>query len=391
MISPQAPEETPLDRGARVLFVAPAPTGGTVQYTHNLANALAGKGHGVMLATGIGFELAAHPRHYRLIEVFDRFTPHFRRLAAFLGAVRRFRPDIVHFQGAQHPEFYLLLWVVLRALTPARFVWTPQDVLSNTRRRRHMVVYRLVYGRMRHVFLNARQNEAAIADLFGVDRRRISVLPIPDLVAFVRRDLTPAAPDLPAGRRLVLCFGLIEPRKGIDTLIEAFARIRARVPDAYLLVTGKALTDVAPYRAAIDRLGLAGDARIDDRYVSFEEMAGLFERAHVITLPYHHGWNSGVLASAFGFGKPVVATTVGGFEEVVADGRTGLLVPPRDPQALAAALLRTLDDPGLHARLSDAAAREGARTSWDGVAGFTAEIYAGLCVPAGHPAVGQKA
>lgn len=360
----------------RVLFVIPSPVGGTVQYTHNLANALVDLGHEVLVATAIDFELKPFARRYDVVEVFDGTTPHPGRFAALLRAVRRLSPQVIHFQGAQHPEFYLLMWSVLRPFTGARFVWTPQDVLSNARRPWHMKTYRAVYRRMEHVFLNARQNAGMISDYFGVTPDRVTVLPIPDLVAFARDDLVPEPPnDVPPGRRLVLCFGLIEPRKGIDTLIDAFAHVRARAPEAFLLVVGKALTDVEPYRQAITRHGLEADARIVDRYATFAELVGLFRTAHVVTLPYHQGWNSGVLATAFGFGKPVVVTAVGGFDEVVASGHTGLVVPPRDPVALADALVAALTDPDLYGRMAAAAAVEGTKASWQAVATTTAEAY----------------
>ena len=80
---------------------------------------------------------------------------------------------------------------------------------------------------------------------------------------------------------------------------------------------------------------------------------------------------------AMAHGKPVVASAVGGLLDLVVDGETGLLVPPRDPAALRRALERLLSDPELRRRLG-AAARERARErfSWDGVISATLEAYA---------------
>lgn len=358
----------------RVLVVVPSERGGTTQYTHNLADALAAGGHAVTVAGAIGGELGGLARRYALVEAFARpLGP--VGLLRLVRAARTFRPDVVHFQGAQHPEFYLGLWLLLRLATPAVFVWTPQDVLSNTRRRWHPSLYRALYARMRHVFLNAEQNRRLVAERFGVAPSRTTVLPMPDLLAFARRDLTPVAPPVPAQRRVVLCFGLIEPRKGIDTLIAAFARLRAAVPEAFLVVAGKPLVDLAPYRAAITAHGLDADVLVLPRYADFAEMAGLFEAARVVVLPYREGWNSGVLAAAFGFHKPVVATAVGGFDEVVEHERTGLLVPPGEPAALADALARVLADDDLYARMRAGVAAAAAAASWERVAAITAAVY----------------
>lgn len=377
--APGAPGLAEPTDALRVLFVAPAGVGGTIQYTHNLADALAEQGHRVVLATAMDFELAPFPRRYEVIQVFDRFTPHPRAILSFLRAARRLRPDVIHLQGAQRPEFYLLVWLILRTLTGADFVWTPQDVLSNSQKPYHRRLLRFLYARMRHVFLNAKQNEAEVRRLFDVPAGRITVLPMPDLVAFARRDLGEALPPelrLEPERPLILCFGLIEPRKGIGTLIEAFARLHRQGVDASLLVMGKALIDTGALREALANADLPGDrAQMIERYASFEEMNALFRRARMVVLPYHSGWNSGVLASAFGYGRPVIATTVGGFDEVVRDGENGLLVPPADPSALAGAIRRVLSDDALHDRLAAGAASTSKAGSWSAVAATTARRY----------------
>lgn len=363
-----------------VLMIVPAARGGTLQYAHNLANAMADAGAQVAVASAIDCEMAAFPRRYERIGVFDRFTPHCGPIWRFLKRARSFQPDVIHFQGAQRPEFYLILWLLLRILTGAIFVWTPQDVLSNSQKSYHLRMLRFLYARMRHVFLNAKQNEDVVKRLFKVPDTRISVLPIPDLVAFARTDLKSLSPPeltLDPERPLVLCFGLIEERKGIAPLIEAFGQMLAKGSPATLLIMGKALTDTAPYHAAIAAPEMGGATRVQiiDRYADFEEMNHLFAAARVVVLPYVSGWNSGVLASAYGYGRPVVATSVGGFDEVVADGTTGLLVPPSDPKALADAVSRILSDPALETHLAQGAARRGSAASWDLVAARTLGVY----------------
>lgn len=358
-------------------MIAPSGSGGTLQYAHNLCDALAAEGHQVVLATALDCEVASYPRHYQLIGVFDRFRPHPGPLARFVRLVRRMQPDIVHLQGAQRPEFYWLLLKVLRRLCRAKFVWTPQDVTSNSEKPYYRRLQTRNYARMSHVFLNARQNAPALIESYGVSEEKITVLPIPDLLAFVRRDLGRSLPpEMPPGKGpLVLCFGLIEPRKGIGQMIEAFARIPPQ-HNARLVIMGRPLTDIAPYEKALATFGLPPDrVRLIPRYASFEEMNGLFEDAMMIVLPYVAGWNSGVLAAAYGFGKPVVATRVGGFEEVVRDGVSGLLVPAGDAEALSEAITRILSDPELARRLGEGAAAENRRASWDSVAATISSIY----------------
>jgi glycosyltransferase involved in cell wall biosynthesis len=359
----------------RILFIAPAPRAGTLQYTHNLANALVQRGHQVILATGLGFELADYPRSYEALEVFDRYRPRPLRLIRFLLKCMMFRPQIVHLQGAQHPALYIVLWAILRMLGMGCFVYTPQDVLPNSLRPYHIRAFRFLYARMRHVFVNAKQNEPLIIEHFGVSPERITVLPIADLTAFVREHVVAEPPSIPAASRMVLCFGLIEPRKGIHTLLSAAPELLRKVPEAVLFIVGKPLMDLVPLQRRLTDLGLDERVRLVPQYVSFAQMAGYFSAARLLVLPYENGWNSGVLASAFGFGKPVVATRVGGFDEVVEDESTGLLVPPKDPQALAEALVRLLRDEELYARMVKNVQQAAGEISWEAIARMTETRY----------------
>ena len=84
-----------------------------------------------------------------------------------------------------------------------------------------------------------------------------------------------------------------------------------------------------------------------NEYVSDNVRATLFQQASVVALPYIEASQSGVVPLAYMHMKPVVATTVGGLPEMVEEGRTGFLVPPRDERALAAAVVRLLRDSNL--------------------------------------------
>src|SRR5512146_668340 len=88
---------------------------------------------------------------------------------------------------------------------------------------------------------------------------------------------------------------------------------------------------------------------LNDR-ICDEQRAELFRNASVVVLPYIEASQSGVVPLAYQYGKPVVATHVGGLPEAVENGRTGLVVPPRDERALASAILRLLGDAELRQR-----------------------------------------
>jgi len=146
------------------------------------------------------------------------------------------------------------------------------------------------------------------------------------------------------------------PMKGLAPLLEALAKVRTERPDAHLVIIGRA-KERSKIPALIDRLGLT-DAVQFVSGVTTERIVELYAEAEVACVPSLYEGFSLPAVEAMACGVPVVATTGGAVPEVVGtDGETGLLVPPGDPSALSAGILRALGDADLRARIG-AAGRE---------------------------------
>ena len=161
---------------------------------------------------------------------------------------------------------------------------------------------------------------------------------------------------------VLLFFGFVRRYKGLDVLIEAMPRVLAS-RQVTLVVAGEFYEPVEPLRARIAQLGLTERVRVLDRYVPDEEVGDLVAAADCVVLPYRAATQSGVVLVAYAGGCPVISTAVGGLPEVVDDGVTGFLVPPEDPDALAAAILRFYERGGRPA-FEAAVARKAEDFSW---------------------------
>jgi D-inositol-3-phosphate glycosyltransferase len=171
----------------------------------------------------------------------------------------------------------------------------------------------------------------------------VQVLPHPpNLDGIVPGDVTVLRRRQP--QRVLLFFGNVRPYKGLDDLIDAIALMRTD-PPARLVVAGRFYQPVAPVRERISRLGLDDRVQLLDGYVDDADVPALFEAADLVVLPYRSASQSGVVGLAAQFGRPVVATAVGGLPDDI--GARGVLVPPADPAALAGALDRALEKPPL--------------------------------------------
>jgi glycosyltransferase involved in cell wall biosynthesis len=180
---------------------------------------------------------------------------------------------------------------------------------------------------------------------------------------------------LPPDGEVAVFFGYVRAYKGLDTLLEAWPRVRARRP-VTLVVAGDFYEDPAPYRA---RAAAAGDGavRLLEGYLPDPDVEALFKAADVVVLPYHSATQSGVTHVAYALGVPVIITDVGGLAETVHAGTTGLVVPPRDPGALAEAVVRYFAD-GLGPQLREGVRALQAAHSWEVLADHTVELVDSL-------------
>jgi len=153
----------------------------------------------------------------------------------------------------------------------------------------------------------------------------------------------------PSGAPRVLFFGRIWEYKGLEYLIRAEPLITAKVPQAKIVIAGRG-EDFERYRQM-----MVHPERfiVHNEYVSDEKRAELLREASVVVLPYIEASQSGVIPIAYRFGKPVVATTVGGLPYMVDHGRTGYLVPPRDSTALAEAIVPLLQNQELRKQFGE--------------------------------------
>jgi glycosyltransferase involved in cell wall biosynthesis len=219
----------------------------------------------------------------------------------------------------------------------------------------------------------------------GADRRRICVVPCGvDLRLFTPRG--PIEPRRAERHRLVFIGRLVE-RKGIGNVITALAAL----PDTELVVAGGPAPgeldgdrEVARLRALARRSGV--EDRVDFRgRVERPDLPPLLRSADaVVCVPWYEPFGI-VPLEAMACGVPVVASAVGGLIDTVVHGQTGVHVPPRDPEALAAALADLLADPQRRSAYGTAGARRArTRYAWDRVALLTEHAYDAV-VPAALP------
>ena len=364
----------------RIAVVEPDGAGGMIHYAYQMCTALAAAGADVTLITSTSYELAAFPHSFRVVPMMRLWPtiqarPRRSRPAAAAAAVgRKLRrvwrglryawewnrvtgriladhPDIAQFAVIRFPFQAFSLRRLRRAgitLAQVCHEFEPREAGPITRwvnRPLSMGVYRCFDV----IFLHARENAERFLDRFPIDPAVVRVVPHGNEAMFLQaadaggdlRDLYAIPPERP----VALFFGGMRPSKGLPDLIAAFAMAGSEI-DAHLLIAGPAVgIDPDELRREVQRLGISDRSTIDPRYLPIAEVGPLLRTASVVVLPYRTATASGVLQVAYAFERPVIATAIGALADDVVHGETGLLVPPADPEAMAAALVKLLGDP----------------------------------------------
>ncbi len=290
------------------------------------------------------------------------------------------RYDVINAHSPLPPVVHTRTPLVTTVHSPMR-----HDTAATPGRDLHALLVRLQTPVSRRIEAGLFRRSAAITAVaswvtealagYGVDPGRVTVTGNGVEDRFFENGAGPREP-------FVLYAGRVESGKGLEDLVAA-ARIMVDCrPDAADPKTATPGTSprfvVAGAGPLLPRIqALASEAGLGDRFhftglidaSRREELARLYRTAAIFALPSHHEGMPTVLLEAMAAGAPVVSTRVGGAPEVVADGENGLLVPPREPEALAAALLKLWDAPKLRDALGAKARQTVAgRYSWRAIA-----------------------
>ena len=244
--------------------------------------------------------------------------------------------DVIHYSGFNNKWFYKLAPVVTTVHDPFPHTGEGYKNLKEIRT--------LALKRSKGIVL---LNDVQLDDFcryYSINPSEVLVnrLGVYDNIrSFVKPNTKPIKNNL-------LFFGRISPYKGIEYLCKAMELVHEQIPDATLTIAGKGKMyfNIEPYLQL-------GCIKIINSYISMPELAELLSLCEISVCPYTDATQSGVLMTCFALGKPVVASAVGGFCEAIEDGKSGVLVPPKDVKALADAIISLLKDDGKKQEMSD--------------------------------------
>lgn len=371
-------------------MIEPNGKGGIAHYTYNLCSALANQGMDVTLMTSGDYELSGLRMLCNVRKVFKghsldenicvRGIKYMMSTLHLIQTIREERPSLVHYQWVKIPIFDLFIMLLLKSLRIAT-VYTAHNILPHQERFYHKWIFKAVYKRFDKIIVHSNNDKKKILALCSMGREKVRVIFHGDYMFFAQKfpiTQTKARTVLgiPQEAKVALFFGPIAKYKGLEYLLRAFEQVIKRFPSAMVVVAGRPSPDFSQYRHLMSGLGLTTHSMTDLRYVPLEDVSSYFAAADVVVTPYLATYQSGVVQMAYAFAVPVVATAVGGLPEVVEDGETGYLVPPRDERALCDAIMKMFSYPE-RSREMGRRGRKLAQTefSWSRIAEETMQMY----------------
>lgn len=373
----------------------------TWPYDCSLAEALAANGHEVAIF-GSRKSVAAGPSEKAFLRpVFYRglgqgwivrlprwlFLPikgmhHCVSMFALIRQLKTSRPDIIHFQWAPLPVIDKLFLPAIQTIAPV--VLTVHDSMpfnnnpgSGVQRLGAISILSAFDHLIVHTAAAARRLVS-----YGVAAERVSVLPHGPIggTGVVTRKHDAAPVLAPAEPVRLLMFGKIKQYKGVDVLLRALSLMPSAVAKrCRVRIVGQPYIDLKPLQEFVRLAALGEIVQFEPRFVGDEEIPDILSAADVMVMPYREIDASGVLMLTLAAGRPIVASKIGLFAELLEDGVHGKLVAVEDHAALALALEHLIIDAEGRRRMgANVRLLHDSIPGWGEIARRTEALYAGL-------------
>jgi phosphatidylinositol alpha-mannosyltransferase len=312
---------------------------------------------------------------------YARVVAAWRPVAQVRDYFRREQFDVIHIHGSLAPTLPLAALHASTALAASRTDGTgPVNVMTfhagHNRNGGYALFRRLLRRYFAHIHGPIAVSEAARWSTSLYFPGSYTIIPNGIDVGLFHPDVAPV-PGLTGGRPTVLFMGRFDPRKGLSHLLRALPLVKRTVPDVHCIVAGAGPQSLDYYRSQLDP-----DLRGSVTFVGTvfgDSRAAYYAASDVFCAPSTGNESFGIiLLEAMATAKPVVASDIHGYREVLADGVEGLLAPAGDSAAIADRIVRLLTDRALARQMGEAGRRKTLVYAWPRVADRIEELYASL-------------
>ncbi len=270
-------------------------------------------------------------------------------LMIFFIKLLREKRKVVHYIWVAIPILDLLFFRVLKSMS-VKVIYTAHNPFPHELRPWHKWQYRKIYDSVDKIIVLTEYVKKTILQNTNVGPEKITVIPHGDFDYILSQfkpnlELKSELESKVEGCKVVSFFGSIRPYKGLEYLLQAFALVKRQISNVKLCVFGKCyMTNQNFYIDQASKLKLGDSIIFDFRYVPWSDFLAYLDVTHLAVMPYISASQSANIVMLYKKGIPIVVTDVGGLPEMVVNGRSGIIVPTKDPSALAEGIIDALKD-----------------------------------------------
>lgn len=277
--------------------------------------------------------------NFEVLHIVDSINP-FNWLRVF-NKIKRISPDLVILQWWTiflSPFSFTLLFL-LRLFTKIKICVLCQNVLQHEENAFDFLLTKIVFRYSHYFVVLSSKDLRDLKKIMPKAKVKMLIEPTYDQF-FVGKKISKfqAKKQLGLKGNVILFFGFVRPYKGLKYLLDVIPRVLKKV-NLTLLIVGEFWEDKQEYLKQIEESGISKYVKIVDSYIPNQKVPLYLSAADALVLPYTTATQSAILQVAFGFNKPVITTNVGSFSDLVDNNKTGILVPPKDPEKLAHAII----------------------------------------------------
>ncbi len=296
--------------------------------------------------------------------------------------IKKNKFDAVHFQFLRRIETESFFILFLR-LIGTKLIYTVHDVSPLNKSGLHNLLSAIIYKSVNILIVHSAKNKQMLLEKISLNPDRIRVVSHGNFNDYVPAKLLTKNQareyfGLNNRGKVLLFFGFIKEYKGLDMLLEAMEIASKSIDELTLIIAGAAESKklVDSYKKMISGLPKNVNVIYHSEFIQRDKVVNYFIACDILILPYKIISHSGVLHLAYSFGRPIIGTRVGDFEEFIEDGKSGFLTNKNDSQGVADAILRFYSNPENVDKMSLYAKKlNDTKFSWENIALTMKKIY----------------
>lgn len=304
----------------------------------------------------MSFDFPFHPlcpTKAKNISKFNKMFRYYKYLLDIYKLIRKEKYDVIHFQFFRRRRIESLYFVMLK-LMGIKLAHTVHDISPLDESKLDHLFNLLVYKSSDILFVHSNSNKKTLAKEMKLDEEKIKVMPhgdfdnyIPDRI--ISKSEAREIFGLSQEYNVILFFGAIKEYKGLDILSNSFAMASMKVNNLALIIAGEAgdaetRQIVLKCKEIFSKLPNQVKVIFHDKFIPVTEVAKYFIASDIVVLPYRRVTHSGIPHLAYTFGRPIIATNVGDFEEIIEEGKNGFVLSSNTQENLSEKIIQAFSD-----------------------------------------------